>query len=678
MNKMKHGLKLISTLILVIFMSQNILAQKSLDDKTLVSIGNENVNVADFMKTYSKNNSYDETSTKTSIEEYLNLYINFKLKVMEAESLQMDTIPSFIKELAGYRQQLSKPYFIDETVNEELLVEAYNRKLYDIRASHILIMVDKNATPADTLEAYNKTLKIREEIIQGKDFAEAAQEYSDDPSAKDQEAIPNKQRYRKGNNGDLGFFTVFNMVYPFENAAYNTPVGEISQAVRTNFGYHLLLIESKTDALGVAQVAHIYVSLRPDASTEDSLRKAEKINNIYAEIQGGMSFEDAVIEFSEDKGSAKKKGQLSKFTSNKVVPEFVVIAKELRPGEISKPVKTLYGFHIVKVISRKAPGTFEEEETGIKEKLAKDNRSHKSEEAVIVKIKKETNFSVNDEQKTEVFASIDSTVLKSKFETNSNDITLSGNLFKIADENHLQSEFIDYVVINQKSQQKIDKDVYLNQLFNKFTEIELLAYEDQHLEEYYPDFADLMQEYHDGILLFNLTDELVWSKAVKDTTGLLEYYETNRDKYMWAERVDATIFNLRNPDDVDRAIEIILQHDNAGDVAKTLGIDSIKSVRIIPGIYEKGSNKYVDKVKWTTGLSSPLKSDNEAFVVLVRINEVKPAQHKKLKEAKGLVTSDYQTYLEKQWIENLKQKYPVNINQEILDKLIIKESTKTE
>lgn len=676
MNKMKHRLKLISAFILVIFISQNILAQKSIDKKTLVSIGNEEVSVAEFMKTYSKNNSYEETPNEDAIEEYLGLFVNFKLKVMEAEALQMDTIPSFVKELDGYRTQLAKPYFIDETVNEELLKEAYNRKLYDIRASHILIMIDKNAAAADTLEAYNKVVKIREEIISGKDFAEAAVEYSEDPSVKDQAAIPNKQRFRKGNKGDLGYFTVFNMVYPFENAAYNTPVGELSQPIRTNFGYHLLKIDSKTDAIGVAQVAHIYVSLRPDATTEDSVRKVEKINNIYAKIQEGMSFEDAVVEFSEDKGSAKNKGQLSKFTCNKVVPEFVTIAKELKPGEISKPVKTLYGFHIVKLISIKRPGTLEEEEAGLKERLAKDDRTHKSEEAVIIKIKQTNNFKLYEKQKTEVFASIDSTVLEGNFATDSSYVVLSKTLFKIAKNKYLQSEFVNYVISKQQKQLNLDKDVYLNQLLNTFVEEKLLAFEDSHLEDNYPEFADLMQEYHDGILLFNLTDEMVWNKAVKDTLGQAEFYEKHRNDYMWGERVDATIFNMRNPDDVEKALEIILKNENAGDAAKALHNDSITSVRIVPGVYEKGSNKYVDQVAWTQGLSSPMKSDVETLVVAVRINEVIPPKHKELDEARGLVTSDYQNYLEDKWVEELKQKYPVSVNQEVLDLLIQRENLK--
>lgn len=665
---MKTLVRLSIALALFTGMNFSLLAQKSIEKKTLLTVGNEKVTAGEFLKTYTKNNTSEEMNKEGAIDEYLDLFINFKLKVIEAKNLKMDTIPSFVNELEGYRKQLAKPYFVDESVNEALLREAYERKLKDIRASHILIMVDKNAAPSDTLAAYKKIMKIREEIMAGKDFADAAVEYSDDPSARDQKAVPNKQRYRKGNKGDLGYFTVFNMVYPFESAAYNTPVGEVSMPIRTRFGYHLLKIDSKTDALGVAQVAHVYVGLRPDASSEDSARRAEKIDNIYAKIQEGMSFEDAVLKYSDDKGSAKNKGQLSKFTSNKVVPEFVEAAKELKPGEISKPIHTIYGFHIVKLLSRKTPGSFEDESEKLKERLAKDDRTHKSEEAVINKIKAESKFKVYEKQKTEIFTLIDSTILEGKFKADSV-VAPDKTLIKIAKEKHAENEFLKYVVKNQKRQENMDENVYLNILFNDYVKEELLAYADAHLEENYPEFADLMQEYHDGILLFNLTDEMVWNKAVKDTTGLQEFFNAHRNDYMWGERVDATVFRMRKPDEVEAALKIINQYDNDGDIAKQLDADSIKSVRIIPDVFEKGQNKFVDQVKWETGISDVIKSDVENLVVVVKVKEVIPPSRKELKEARGLATADYQNYLEKEWIKSLREKYPVEVNNETLELL---------
>ena len=371
----------------IVFAVSNAISQKSTGKKVLVTIGDEKVTASEFTKVYEKNNAQTDLYNEDAVREYLDLYINFKLKVLEAEALMMDTVVSFKTELAGYRDQLAIPYFVDETVNESLLEEAYNHLNKDIRASHILIMVDENAIPEDTLKAYNKISKIHKEVTTGKDFAEAAVEYSDDPSARDREAIPNKQRFRAGNKGDLGYFTVFNMVYPFENAAYNTGINEISPIVRTKYGYHIIKVTDIKDAMGYAEVAHIFVALRPEASTEDSIRKVEKINNIYSKIQDGLSFEDAVAEYSEDRGSIKNQGKLSKFSCNRVVPEFVKIVDNLEIDDVSEPVKTAYGFHIIKLINVEKPGTLEEESARLKERLTKDQRSRKSEDVVIAKIK---------------------------------------------------------------------------------------------------------------------------------------------------------------------------------------------------------------------------------------------------------------------------------------------------
>ena len=264
------------------------------------------------------------------------------------------------------------------------------------------------------------------------DFSEAAVEFSEDPSARDREAIPNQQGFRPGNKGDLGYFTVFNMVYPFETAAYSTALDDVSQPVRTKFGYHLLKINDIQDAMGTVQVAHIFVALRPDASTEDSARKAEKINNISAKIKEGMKFEDAVIQYSEDKGSARNGGQLSKFTSNRVVPEFVEAVNNMEINDIIEPVKTMYGFHIIKLISRETPGTFEEEAPKLKERIAKDQRAQKSEEAVIQKIKAENGIKVYEKAREELFQQIDTTVFKATFNAETL-ATFTKPLLKIGD-----------------------------------------------------------------------------------------------------------------------------------------------------------------------------------------------------------------------------------------------------
>ncbi len=660
--------------VLVIFGNHiKVNAQNPPDNKTLVTIGDEAVTVGEFMHIYNKNNTQSSMQEPSSIEEYLDLFINFKLKVKEAVDLQLDTIGEFQKELAGYREQLAKPYFVDESVNEALLKEAYDRKLYDVRASHILIMVNENATPEDTLEAYNEITRIREEIVAGKDFGEAAIEYTDDPSARDREEIPGKQRYRKGNRGDLGYFTVFNMVYPFENAAYKTPVGQVSQTIRTRFGYHLVKVTDKKDALGVAEVAHIFVSLNPATTTpEDSASKQEKINNISQKIKEGMPFEDAVKQYSEDKGSARNDGKLSPFTCNRVVPEFVIAAQSLEVGEVSDPVKTLYGYHIIKLISRDTPGTFEEESEKLKERIKKDDRSHKSEDAVLQRIKAENKLKIYGKAKLALLAEIDTSLLNAAFKADTF-ATFIKPIMKIGKDKYSQYDFALYVEENQRKQTDIDKDVYLENLFAEFVNKNCLAFEDRNLEENYPEFKALMREYHDGILLFNLTDEKVWTKAVKDTTGLENYFSEHNDKYVWDDRVDATIYQIRNENDLEKVRAIVSENESDGDIARILDEDSIQSVKIIPGKFEKGDNQYIDRIEWKAGNLEEASSDVEKLVTIVKIKEVLPPQQKAFNEARGIATADYQGFLEEAWIKQLKEKYPVVINQEVLKQILASE-----
>ena len=664
--------KLFSLITLVLILNVAVTGQFSFNDKTLITIGDEKVAVGDFMKVYNKNNTQTDAYETSTIEEYLDLYINFKLKVKEAEELKMDTSKVFVKELNGYREQLAKPYFVDENVNEALLKEAYNRMLKDIRARHILLLVDENASSEDALEAYNRITEIRETITNGMDFAEAAVQYSEDPSAKDREAIPNQQAFRPGNKGDLGYFTVFNMVYPFESAAYSTPLDSVSEPIRTKFGYHLLKITDIQDAMGVVQVAHIFVALRPDASSADSVRKAEKINNISAKIKEGMKFEDAVIQYSEDKGSARNGGQLSKFTCNRVVPEFVVAVDGLEIGDISEPVKTMYGFHIIKLISRETPGSFEEEEQQLKEKIAKDQRSMKSEEAVIQRIKDENGVKVYAKAKESLYQSIDTSVFQANFVADSLAMMIKP-ILKIGDTKYTQYDFAKYIERKQSIQEVVDLGSYLDKHFTSFENEMCLVYEDEHLEENYPEFKDLMQEYHDGILLFNLTDEKVWSKAVIDTSGLEQYFNENNGKYIWDERVDATVYEIRDREIVDTVKNIIATYDNDGDIALALENDSIKMlVTILPGFYEKGDNKYVDQINWEIGLSDEINSDVENLTVFVKVRKILKPEPKKLDEARGLATADYQSYLEQEWIKQLKIEYPVSVNEEVLQKLIEK------
>ena len=264
----------------------------------------------------------------------------------------------------------------DNEIDMGLLDEAYMRKLKDIHASHILISCNKDASPSDTLKAYKKAMDIRKRALKGEDFGDLAERYSDDPSAKDTKATADKPA-RQGNRGDLGYFTVFDMVYPFETGAYNTKEGEISMPVRSDFGYHIIKVHSVTDAMGAVQAAHIFLQLPFDAPEEDVADMKMKADNIYQQLeaQNGKNWNAMVSQYSNDKSTIQNNGALKSFTVSKIVPEFVETCKNLEVGQYSKPVRSQYGFHIIKLLSKSGVGSFDAEYQDLSERLKKDMRS---------------------------------------------------------------------------------------------------------------------------------------------------------------------------------------------------------------------------------------------------------------------------------------------------------------
>ena len=287
-------------------------AQSKLDKQVLMTIGNKPVTVKEFTDVYSKNNLKGDVIEKKSVDEYIDLFTTFRMKVMEAEAQKLDTSAKFRNELAGYRKQLAKPFMSSDDITDELLQEAYQRKQKDIRASHILIRCDKHALPSDTLKAYNKAMDIRKRALKGEDFGELAVRYSEDPSAKDTKATADMPA-RQGNHGDLGYFSVFDMVYPFETGAYNTKEGQVSMPVRSDFGYHIIKVQSVTDAMGTVQAAHIFLQLPFDASAEEESAMKQKADNIYKELMdhNGENWNEAVKNYSDDRGTLPRNGAWS-------------------------------------------------------------------------------------------------------------------------------------------------------------------------------------------------------------------------------------------------------------------------------------------------------------------------------------------------------------------------------
>ena len=557
-----------------------------------------------------------------------------------------------------------------DDITEELVEEAYQRKLKDIRASHILIRCDKNALPSDTLKAYNKAMNIRKKALaKDADFGALADQYSEDPSAKGMEAS-DQAPARPGNHGDLGYFSVFDMVYPFETGAYNTKEGEISMPVRSDFGYHIIKVNSITDALDSIQAAHIFLQIPFDTPAEDEAAMKQKADNIYKELmaQDGKNWSEMVKQYTDDKGTIARDGALSNFTVSRIVPEFIEACKSLEKGQIAKPVRTMYGYHIIKLLDYSGVGSFEKEKKALTERIEKDMRSKKSEEMVLKQVKSEYHFKQNDKNLETFIASVDSTILRAAYEPAAN-VDMNAVLFSLDNNNTKVSDFVAYIKNNMSPQRYVTPATYAYQLYENFSKETAMNYADAHLEEKYPEFKALVKEYRDGILLFDLMDKEVWDKAVKDTLGLQEFHDRNASKYMWGNRVYATIISVTRPESLPM-VNALLDSGIALDSLKsTIQRDSIPAVFVRKGYYQKGDNQYVDKTEWKVGVRNEIPSTVDQSTTIVCIRELRNPEPKTLKEARGLVTSDYQMELEQQWVQTLKERYPVKINEKVLDKV---------
>lgn len=660
----------IKVLALVLAMLPAVVSAQSWKSKTMMTIGDRSITAGEFMGIYEKNNIASEVIEKKSVDEYLELFTNFKLKVIEAENQKMDTAAKFVKELSGYRKQLAKPYFSNDEINDKLIEEAYERMKWDISASHILIKCDEHAVPADTLKAYNKIMKIRERIMKGEDFNDVAVEVSDDPSARDRKEIPGKQRGYKGNRGYLGYFTAFDMVYPFESGAYNTKEGEVSMPVRSSFGYHLIKVHSKTPAFGMIKAAHVFLAVdETDPAKTDSLVHA-KINNIYKEIDAdGKNWHVIVKRYTDDRGTVTNNGLLSPFKVSQIVPEFIAALKGLEKNEIAEPIKTNYGYHIVKLVSTSGIASFDEEKENIKKRIEKDMRASVSEEVVMKRLMKENKFKENVRVKDAFIATIDSTLNDAAFVV-SPEVDVNKVIFKLNKDKFTVSDFIAYITKNQKEEPFLSPAAYAYSLYDRFVKETLFAYEDAHLEMKYPEFNTLVHEYHDGILLFDLMEKEVWNKASKDTVALQKYYDEHKDEYMWNDRVKTIVITSTKPESVD-TLTLLINEDLTADSIRAI----VKADKKMHGVsvktlhFQHGDNEDIDAMEWAVGTVSVVPSKVDKTTKIYKVVDVRKPEPKTYKEVRGTITSAYQTQLEQQWLDGLKTKYPVTVNETVLNKI---------
>lgn len=648
-NVKKKNMKYIA-LFLLTFITLNSWSQ---GDKVVMTINDDEVTKDEFLQVYLKNND-DPKYDKESLNEYLELYKKFKLKVAEAEAQGYDTIPSLVRELAGYKEQLARPYLVDSSKNKELVKEAYDRMKTEVRASHILVKLPSGANPTDTLKAYNKIMDLRKKVENGEDFEKVARTSSQDPSA-------------KLNSGDLGYFTAFQMVYPFESAAYSTKDGEVSNPVRTKYGYHIIKVSDKREARGTISAAHIMVTA-PKDSDKDDLKNAElKINEIYEKLESGESFEKLARLYSDDQGTKNKGGRLPAFgtgTNQRMVPEFEDAAFGLESDETySKPFQTDYGYHIVKRISYEPLSSFDEMKSELQSKVNRGARGQQTQNSFIQKLKETNAFKDKSQKRLNWFyTNVDSSIFRGKWEAP--ELDKNKWMFSYNGEKHDMQAFLDYLNENQRSR-PTSINQFVNEKYKAWQNELIIEDEKSRLEEKYPAYKALLQEYHDGVLLYEIMKDKVWDKAIKDTTGLQEFFTMKKDEYMWPERLEATIYSSDKKEMLEKAM--MLSKNDTMTMKNILDQVNEKSQLNLKGEEGKFIQEKVSFLKdreLERGINEIYEVDGKYYLVLVK--EFLPKGHKTLSEARGAVIQSYQEHLEKEWLEELRKKHKITVNDEVL------------
>ena len=607
----------------------------------------------EFSRIYKKNLDLVKDDSQKDLNQYLELFVGYKLKVNKAYKLGLQNGTQYQNELKSYRTQLAKNYFNDTKITQELLEEGYSRLQKEIRASHILILVDENASAEDTLKAYKKMEDISKKAIAGENFDDLAVQFSEDPSAKE-------------NKGDLSYFTAFRMVYPFENAAYKTPKGKISKIIRTRFGYHILKITDIRANRGEITVAHIMI-LKPKPEEKD--KDAEKtINEIYQKIQQGEKFEDLAKQFSDDKSSSSKGGQLNKFGSGQLSSEeFENAAFSLaNPDDISKPFQSEFGWHIVKLIEKHPIKSMDEMKNELETKIGKDDRSKKITASLNEKLRKKYTYKRDDKQYGLISKLVTNDFYDSKWKLPENITDYSATLLSINTKKIDGKAFLDYIEKQQKAGLKVKPlSKLVDALYGNFLDEQLTAYYDENLETEFPDFAYVMEEYRDGLLLFDLMEKEIWDRAKTDTIGLNTFYDEHKMEHMWKKRVDVTIASSTKQDIIKKAHALLKKKEKPQDIKDKLNVDNVINVMMNSGVFEEGSDALPKTMKYDVGVSDVFSEGEYYFVT--KVEKVMPAGVKTLEECKGKLINEYQQYLELRWVDDLKSEFTIKINNDAFE-----------
>ena len=566
--------------------------------ETLMTINGKPVSAEEFLYIYEKNNQAGAIDPKT-MDEYLDMFINFKLKVAEAESQGIDTTEAFKKELKGYRAQATPKYLQDDAAMDSLIEMSWQHMSKDRRAAHIAIQCPMSADSAVEADALARINEARERVTLGKQVlkgkgkkAKLVREKVEafDAVAREVSTDPNVQE----TGGELGWITPFRYVYPLEEAVYNTPVGEISEVFRTQYGFHIVLIEEERDHIEV-KARHIMKMVPRGEGATDSLDAAKKAEiDVIAKDLTPENFAEVAQRESDDRGSSMRGGDLGWFGKGMMVKPFENATFSMAVGTISEPIRTAYGWHIIYKEDERGIQPLDSMRTQIQRQVMRDERAQEADKSFIRKTRAEYN---------------------------------------------LPAEMSD---------------------------ADVKEYADQHLEEKYPELKNLVQEYHDGILLFEVSLREVWDKAAKDTAGLEAYFKAHKKEYTWpAPRWKGYLVQAKDKSSMKAAKAIIKSADKdsiQSYIAHRVNTDSVTYAKVQHGLWEKGKNPAVDKFGFKDKTAEYTPSEALPIVECVGKALKAPATWD---DEKGKVTTDYQDYLEAEWVKVLRAKYPVEVNQEV-------------
>lgn len=626
--------------------------------EVLFTIDKDSFYTAEFTRVYNKNLELVKDDSQKDLNNYLDLFIGYKLKVEKAKKLGLQNNSKYQNELNSYRNQLAKNYLNDSKVTNALINEAYDRMKNEVRAAHILVMVDENASANDTLKAYNKIRDILKKIKAGESFEELAAKFSEDPSA-------------KMNNGDLGYFTAFRMVYPFESAAYNTKVGEVSNIIRSRFGYHLVKVLDKRENRGDVTVKHIMLLNSKDNNPEENKKNEEAINEIYQKIVQGENFDELAKQFSDDKSTSSKGGLLQRFSAGQLTStEFENVAFSLKNKEdVSKPFQSKFGWHIIKLVEKHPIPTFETLKNDIENKVRRDDRSRLITSSLVEKLSKKYPISQNDKLLKKVTGLIDNSFFSMSWVKPTQFKGINEDIITINKEKRIKaSAFLDFIESQQKAGYKNTSiNVLVAELFNKWKEEQLINYYNENLEREVPEFNYVMEEYRDGLLLFDLMEKEIWDKAKQDSVGLENYFKSHQNKYLWKDRFEVEIYSSTDQNIIAKTKKYIQKNKDQEYIKEKLNKNGKINVMVKSGLFEENYDILSEIKIETTGATNVIKKGNYYFVV--NVLQIMPSGPKKLDECKGLVVSDYQQFLEDNWVDELKKEFSVKVDNQVFEKV---------